>query len=515
VESAAGWDRYAGFGLVDAAAAVGGAPPVDAVTVTAPNGGESLAGGAATTITWTSAGSFTTVNIDYSTNGGTAWTNIVTASANDGSHSWTVPSTATTQGRVRVSGGTATDMSNANFTITVSGGTYATLPYTTGFEAGALDSYWTQAVTANGRVQVLSTSTPHAGTRHLVMDDATSGGYSQTEARLKLNLSGQTQVNLGFWWKDFGDETHTQDGIYFSNNGGSSYVKVYNLNGGDFTDNVWKSVTLDLDALAATAGLSLTSTFVVKFQQYDDYPVATDGLAFDDISVTVGGGGGAPITAESETNNTSGTSDGPVGTGIAVTGNISSSTDTDWFYFDVSTSGNINISLSIGSSADLDWFLYNAALTEVKRGYTTANPEAGSYTASPGRYYLMVDGYQTAVSAYTLTVSGGLANSVEIAEKTIEIVPGAIALRQNRPNPFRAGTSIQFELPSAGHVTLEVFDVNGRLVTTLANQAFAAGSHVVEWRGRDANGGSVNAGMYFYRLSAPGFLETRKMLMLR
>ena len=113
VESGAGWDRYAGYGMVDAAAAVGGAPPVDQVTVTFPNGGETLTGGGVATITWTWSGSFTTVNIDYSTNGGSTWTNIVTGTANDGSHAWTVPSTATTQGRVRVSGGTATDMSNA------------------------------------------------------------------------------------------------------------------------------------------------------------------------------------------------------------------------------------------------------------------------------------------------------------------------------------------------------------------------------------------------------------------
>lgn len=516
VESGAGWDRYSGFGMVDAAAAVGGAPPVDQVTVTYPNGGENLTGGASATITWSWSGSFSTVNIDYSTNGGTSWTSIVTGTTNDGSHAWTVPSTATTQGRVRVSGGTATDMSNANFTITVSGGTYAALPYTTGFESGVLDQYWTSAVTANGRVRVLSTNTPHTGTRHLVMDDGTSGGYSQTEARLGLNLSGQTQVNLSFWWKDFGDETHTQDGIYFSSNGGSSYVKVYNLNGGSFSDNTWRSLTLDLDALAATAGLSLSSTFVVKFQQYDDYPIATDGFAFDDISVTVaGGGGGGAITAESESNNTSGTADGPVGTGIGVTGNISTSTDVDYFYFDVSASGNVNISLSIGSSADLDWFLYNSSLVEVARGYTVANPEAGSYTASPGRYYLMVDGYQTAVSAYTLTVSGGLANSIQLAQKPFDVVPGAIALRQNRPNPFRSSTRIDFELPAPGRVTLEVFDVSGRLVTTLADRSFDAGSHAIDWQGRDAYGVDVKAGMYFYRLTAPGFLETRKMLLIK
>ena len=166
VESGAGWDRYAGYGMVDAAAAVGGAPPADQITVTSPNGGETLTAGSVATITWTWTGSFGTVNIDYSTNGGSTWTAIATGTANDGSQAWTVPSTATTQGRVRISGGTATDMSNANFTIsTGGGGSYATLPYTTGFESGALDQYWSSAVTADGRVRVAHHQ--HAARREL------------------------------------------------------------------------------------------------------------------------------------------------------------------------------------------------------------------------------------------------------------------------------------------------------------------------------------------------------------
>lgn len=521
VESAAGWDRYAGYGMVDAAAAVGGGGgPVDQVTVTSPNGGETLTAGNVANITWTSVGSFSTVNIDYSINGGSTWTAIVAGTANDGTHAWTVPSSATTQGRVRVSGGTATDQSNANFTISVPGGSYATLPYTTGFEGGALDAYWTTGVTADGRVRVLSTNTPHGGTYHLVMDDATSGGLSQTEARLRLNLAGQTQANLSYWWKDFGDETHTQDGIYFSSNGGTSYVKVASLNGASFSDNTWRNFTLDVDALAAANGLALTSTFVIKFQQYDDYPITTDGFAFDDISVTVpGGGGGGAITSESESNNSSATADGPVGTGVGVTGNISSAADQDYFYFDVTTAGNINISLAIGSSADLDWFLYNSALTEVKRGYSTANPETGSYTAAAGRYYLMVDGYQSATSAYTLTITGGLANSITPAQKGFEPAstgaPLITSLMQNSPNPFRGGTGIRFALAQRGPVSLEVFDPNGRIIATLIDGDLEAGHHNARWEGRNAHGEAVANGIYFYRLRTPGFAQTRKLILLQ
>ena len=172
------------------------------------------------------------------------------------------------------------------------GGGYTPIPYATGFESGALDSFWTTSLGAEGRIQVTSANTPYAGTYHLTMDDAISGGaYSQTEAWLHLDLAGESQVTLSFRWKEFGDETHAQDGVYFSSNGGTSFVKVQDLNGASYSNNTWQSFSLDLDALAAGAGLSLTSTFVVKFQQYDNYPIASDGFAFDAISVDPGGGG--------------------------------------------------------------------------------------------------------------------------------------------------------------------------------------------------------------------------------
>jgi subtilisin family serine protease len=513
VESGAGWDRYAGAGMVNAQNAVGGGgPPPRTVTVTAPNGGEILTAGTSTNITWTSTGSIANVALAYSTNGGTSWTTITASTPNDGSQAWTVPSATTTQGRVRVSDAadaTVNDQSNANFTIQVAG-SYATLPYTTGFESGALDGFWTQAVTANGRVRVLSTNTPHSGAWHLVMDDATSGGFSQTEARLRLNLSGQTNVSLSFWWKDFGDETHTQDGIYFSSNGGTSYTKVYNLTPGSFSNNVWRQITIDLDALAAGAGLALTSTFVVKFQQYDDYPITTDGICFDDIAVTPVTGG-SYITAESEANNTSATADGPVGSGIAVTGAISSSSDGDYFFFDVATAGNVNINLAIGSSADLDWFLYNSALTEVARGYTVSNPEVGNYNAAPGRYYLLVDGYQSATSSYTLTVTGGLAKAGDETQQA----PLVYALHQNAPNPFNPTTTIGFDLPRESPVRLVVYDARGRVVANLVDKVLPAGRHALRWNGLDDQGQRLPSGMYLYRIRAEGFEQVRKMLLVK
>jgi hypothetical protein len=90
------------------------------ITVTSPNGGETWFLGNTKNITWTSVGAGSNVNIDISRDGGTAWSNIVSNTPNDGTHSWVVTSPTSTQCRVRVTSVTypsVTDMSNANFTI--------------------------------------------------------------------------------------------------------------------------------------------------------------------------------------------------------------------------------------------------------------------------------------------------------------------------------------------------------------------------------------------------------------
>lgn len=95
------------------------------VTVGVPNGGESWAGGSARTITWSSSG-VTNVKVEYSLNGGGTWSTVTSSTAaSAGSFPWTVPSSASTSARVRVSDAsdaTITDTSDAAFTITTSGG---------------------------------------------------------------------------------------------------------------------------------------------------------------------------------------------------------------------------------------------------------------------------------------------------------------------------------------------------------------------------------------------------------
>jgi hypothetical protein len=89
-------------------------------------------------------------------------------------------------------------------------------------------------------------------------------------------------------------------------------------------------------------------------------------------------------------------------------------------------------------------------------------------------------------------------------------VPKGIVLRQNYPNPFNPSTTIKFELPRTSQVNLSVFESLGREVSVLVNDRRDAGVHEVKF-----DGSNLAGGVYFYRLQAGDFVQTRKLLLLR
>ncbi len=91
-------------------------------------------------------------------------------------------------------------------------------------------------------------------------------------------------------------------------------------------------------------------------------------------------------------------------------------------------------------------------------------------------------------------------------------IPAQLVLGANAPNPFSAQTAISFGLPVSGNVRVNVFDMTGRLVTTIANEEMAAANHTIVWDGTDSNGLTVGAGVYFCRLETAGQVLTQKML---
>jgi len=96
--------------------------------------------------------------------------------------------------------------------------------------------------------------------------------------------------------------------------------------------------------------------------------------------------------------------------------------------------------------------------------------------------------------------------------------PGMVLTRylaQNRPNPFRSATTIEYGLVAPTHVSLTIYDIRGAVVRRLVDEEVAAGQHRASWDGRDARGHRVGSGIYFCRLEAGDFTRTRRMVMLR
>jgi hypothetical protein len=94
--------------------------------------------------------------------------------------------------------------------------------------------------------------------------------------------------------------------------------------------------------------------------------------------------------------------------------------------------------------------------------------------------------------------------------------PASFALDANIPNPFNPITTIGYGIPAGGaDVNISIYDVAGRRVRTLVDEHRPAGLFSVQWNGENDRGQSVASGVYFYRMRAGEFVETRKMLLLK
>ena len=92
--------------------------------------------------------------------------------------------------------------------------------------------------------------------------------------------------------------------------------------------------------------------------------------------------------------------------------------------------------------------------------------------------------------------------------------PLTYALYENYPNPFNPTTTIRYSLKNAHHTKLTVFNTLGQKIRTLVDETKTTGLHTVQWDGRNNMGEQVSSGLYFYRIEAGSFVQTKRMMML-
>ena len=110
-------------------------------------------------------------------------------------------------------------------------------------------------------------------------------------------------------------------------------------------------------------------------------------------------------------------------------------------------------------------------------------------------------------------------NNVDYFEK--QIIPSIYSMSQNYPNPFNPITTLKYELPERSRIKLQIFDISGRLVSTITDNEQTAGIHITQWRGTNEQGETVSSGMYFIRLEAQSrisdkhFQKSQKIILLK
>lgn len=177
------------------------------------------------------------------------------------------------------------------------------------------------------------------------------------------------------------------------------------------------------------------------------------------------------------------------------------------------------VSQPISAITDADGnYLLNLGNLKTAAGYPM------SYGPDDVLHIQVIGGLEYESTEQFLSVSGDdiqdvglvrLAEATDDVKATTSMVPTSYSLRQNYPNPFNPATTIAYQLPAVGKVTLKVYNSVGQLVKTLVNEEQQPDRYEVRWDGKNASGESVSSGIYFYRMTVNGFDQTNKMILLK
>jgi len=176
---------------------------------------------------------------------------------------------------------------------------------------------------------------------------------------------------------------------------------------------------------------------------------------------------------------------------------------------------------SVGSGIELvaDFAsTFNAVTVNIYRsdGDNAAFARLGTVGVNGTHEFTFLDGDVRPGTTYRYRI-GVVDSDGEFLSQVARVMTPAVttSLAQNVPNPFNPTTSIRFALSAPQQVRLTVYDARGRLVRVLVDEARDSGVHRVEWDGRDDAMAAVSSGIYFFRLEAGSFVQSRKMVLLR
>ncbi len=431
---------------------IGGDP---AIIVGSPNGGENWEAGSTRDITWSNTSFNAPVNLEYSLDGGAIWNTIASNVANTGTYAWTLPSTPTTQGRVRVSDAAdndPTDASNGDFTITnvplAPSNLVATATSTSSISlswtdnATIEDGYKIERKTGNGAFSEIALVgagvTAHvdnglsANTTYTYQVRAYNAngnsGYSNPATATTPNSGGST--NLALNKPATASSTNGSNAASRAVDGNAStYWRSGNLSSGTVA---WLHVDLQSAQSLGRVVVNWRSSYYARRYQIQ---VSNDNSNWTTVFSTLSGNGG------------------------------------------------------------IDDILFSAVSARYVRVYMTRNNSSSERINE--------------LEIYAGTTSAAKQN----AEGLIGLdaaIPSEFELHQNYPNPFNPSTTIRYGVPEAAHVTLKLINVLGKEVATLVEGWQTAGVHRINF---EAQG--LPSGVYVYILQAGELRLARRLVLMK
>ncbi|MBS1551449.1 MAG: T9SS type A sorting domain-containing protein [Bacteroidetes bacterium] len=178
------------------------------------------------------------------------------------------------------------------------------------------------------------------------------------------------------------------------------------------------------------------------------------------------------------------------------------------------TNNNVNLKWTTASEQNNSGFDIERRSVEGNTQWTKIGFEAGSGNSSETKSYSFNDNsLNTGKYSYRLKQIdfNGNFEYFELQNDVIIGVPSRFELSQNYPNPFNPSTKINFSLPFDSKVTLKIYDISGKLVSTLINNEFKTADYYTV----NFNGVNLSSGTYFYSLQSGDNIDTKKMVLIK
>jgi parallel beta-helix repeat protein len=161
------------------------------------------------------------------------------------------------------------------------------------------------------------------------------------------------------------------------------------------------------------------------------------------------------------------------------------------------------------------WLVHDDTLRGI---YSAAVVNMGPIRSIRDHRILQFDAVRIGENPATIEITGDILTEDAVAHKTVsrfimsekKILPDHFDLAQNYPNPFNPSTMIEYQIPNESYISLKVYNMLGQEVAVLAEGVHVPGYYFVQW-----NASKISSGVYIYRLETKGFVQTRKMLLMK